>query len=169
MDGPSKRFLLLSFCGFQIVIFLFVYYLITHQNIFYTEMLSLQNLQIKELNENLTRITLLQMEQGRLISELQLQQKILAGATISAVLVLGAFLLFFYSPGVSPEVVNSQVSAISELFIKQSGTVAEVSWKVGKLEDAFNASQSLLQEISAATQFLLNAAEGVETASKILS
>jgi len=169
MDGPSNRFVLLSFCGFQIVIFLFVYYLINRQNMFYMETISLQNLQIKELNENLTRITLLQVEQARLILDLQAEQKIIAGVTFSLVLVLGGFLLFFYSPGVSPEVVSSQVNAISELFIKQSGTVAEVSWKVGKLEDAFNASQSLLQEISAATQFLLTAAEGLETVSKVLS
>ena len=169
MDGPSKRFLLLSFCGFQIVIFLFVYYLITHQNIFYTEMLSLQNLQIKELNENLTRITLLQMEQGRLISELQFQQKILAGLGITLVIVLGGFLLFFYTPGVSPEVAQNHLNFIADSFIKQSTGMIEVANDVEKLKVTAKLTEKLLQDTSAANELLLNAAEAFETASKALS
>ena len=169
MDSPSNRVLLLLFSMFQLLILFFVYFLIDKQNAFYMDMISMQNLQIQELSANLTRITLLQSEQTRLIIELQAQQKILAGVGITFVFVVSAFLLFFYSPGVSPEVVSNQVNAIADLFIKQSGTVAELSWKVGNLQDVSNATQSSLQDTSAATQFLLNAVQALEASVKTLS
>ncbi len=154
MNSLSNRVILLFFTGFQVVIFLFVYYLVNRQNIFYTEMLSLQNLQIKELNENLTRITLLQLEQARLILDLQAQQKILVGVTFSLVLVLGGFFLFFYSPGVSPEVAQNHMSFITDSFISQNNVILEMLNDIEKIK---------------ATELFLNAAQGVETASKILS
>ena len=64
---------------------------------------------------------------------------------------------------------SSQVNAIAKLFIKQNGTVAKLSWEVDKLQDASNVIQSLLQDISAATQFLLNVVPPLEAAVKTLS
>lgn len=169
MDGPANRAVLFLFCSFQALTFGFVQYTLTKQNEFYAQMISTQNLQIQNLSANLSKLAMLNAEQAELILDLQFQQRILAGATISAILVLGGFLLFFYTPGVSPEVAQSHLNFIADSFIKQSTGMIEVANDVEKLKVTAKLTEKLLQDTSAANELLLNAAEAFETASKALS
>jgi hypothetical protein len=169
MDGPSNRVVLLLFCSFQALTFGFVQYMLNKQNQFYAQMISTQNLQIKELTANLSKLAMVNAEQGQLIIDLQFQQKILAGLGITLVIVVGSFLLFFYTPGVSPEVAQNHLNFIADSFIKQSTAMIEVANDVEKLKVTAKLTEKLLQDTSAANELLLNAAEAFETASKALS
>jgi hypothetical protein len=169
MDGPSNRVFLLLFCSFQALTFGFVQYMLNKQNQFYAQMLSTQNLQIQNLTANLSKLAMLNAEQGQLIIDLQFQQKVLMGATITIVLVLGGFFLFLYSPGVSPEVAQNHMSFITDSFISQNNVILEMLNDIEKMKATAKLSEQLLQDSSAATELLLNAAEGFEAASKVLS
>ena len=165
MDGPSNKVVFLSFCGFQILTLSFLQYILNKQNQFYAQVLSTQNLQIKELSTNLSKLSMLNAEQAQLILELQFQQKLIAGVTVTVVLVLGGFFLFFYSPGFSPD----HMSLISDKFLKQNADMTEMALDIWQLKATAKMTEKLLQDSSAATELLLNAAEGFETASKALS
>jgi len=169
MNGPSNKAVLLWFASFQILTLGFMQFLANKQNAFYSEMITLQNSQIDELRTNLAKLAVLNATQGQLIMDLQFQQKILAGLGITLVIVLGGFLLFFYSPGVSPEVAQNHMSFITDSFILQNNVILEMLNDIEKMKATAKLSERLLQDSTTATELLLNAAEGLETASKVLS
>jgi hypothetical protein len=169
MDGPSNKVVLLCFSGFQVIVLGFLQFLLSKQNEFYTQMIASQNAQIRELSANLSKFAVLNAGQAQLILELEFQQKLLAGVTFSVILVLGGFLLFFYSPGVSPEVAQNHMSFITDSFISQNNVILEMLNDIEKMKETAKLTEKLLQDSTAATELLLNAAEGFEAASKVLS
>ena len=105
MNGPSNKSMLLSVILSQLFTLLGIFFLMDNQNAFFLEIISKQNAQIQELSETLTQLRFQQGEE-KLISEMPVQQKILAKSVIILVVIAFGFFLFFYPPGVASEVVQ---------------------------------------------------------------
>ena len=105
MNGPSNKAVLLSLILTQLFNLLAVFFLMDNQNAFFLDIISNQNLEIQKLNETLSQLRFQQGEE-KLISEMPVQQKILAKSVIILIIIAFGFFLFFYPPGVASEVVQ---------------------------------------------------------------
>ena len=118
MNGPSNKVILLSFTTVQLLVLLAIFFLVAKQNTFFLDIISNQNLEIQKLNETLTELSFQQGEKAKLISEMPVEQKILATSGVILIILAFGFFLFFYPPGIAPEVLQAVPGVPDQVFDK---------------------------------------------------